>query len=168
LNYRHLCLAALATLAVQGCATPSVPQIAGDELLDGQAKTCTASTTDMTAASPSGTITMTNDGWCGVYVTDGSKPYQLALIGTRPAHGRVYTQPVNGRTRIEYTPYDRYTGSDEFSVLLRPVGNGPERTLQVAVTVTAGAAPAVAEPAAKPATKASVRRAPAKRTTPAR
>lgn len=158
MNHRHVALAALAALALQGCAAqPAAPTFAQDELLDGQAKTCTASTPDL-KASPAATITMTNDGWCGVYVTDVSnKPFALALIGTRPEHGRVYTQKVNSRTRVEYTPFARYTGADAFTLMLRPAGGGAEQPLQVAVTVTAGAAPAVAEEAPTPAKKTTTR-----------
>lgn len=169
MNHRHLAFAALAALAVQGCAVqPAAPTFAQDELLDGQSKTCTASTPDL-KASPAATIAMTNDGWCGVYVTDADKkPFQLALIGTRSEHGRVLVQKVNSRTRVEYTPFARYTGTDAFTVNLRPVGGGAEQVLQVAVTVTQGAAAAVAEPEEAPAKKATTKRRTTRRTTPAR
>ena len=169
MNHRYLAFAALAVLTVQGCAVqPAAPSVAQDELLDGQAKTCTASTPDL-KASPLATIAMTNDGWCGVYVTDANaKPFALALIGTRPQHGRVYTQKVNSRTRVEYTPFAGYTGADAFTVMLRPAGGGTEQTLQVAVTVTPGAAVAVTEPEATPAKTKPARRTTTRRTTPAR
>ena len=169
MNHRHLAIAALAVLTIQGCAVqPAAPTVAQDEFLDGQAKTCTASTPDL-KTSPAATIAMTNDGWCGVSVADASgKPFQLALIGTRPQHGRVYTQKVNSRTRVEYTPFAGYTGADAFTVMLRPAGGGTEQALQVAVTVTPGAAPAVTEPEKTPAKTTPTRRTTTRRTTPAR
>ncbi len=168
MNHRHLALAALATLAIQGCAVqPTAQQALEDERLENQAKTCTPSTPDL-KASPAATIAMTNDGWCGVSINDNGKPYALALIGTRATHGRVYTEAVNGRTRVEYTPNAGYTGADAFSVNLRPAGGGTDQPLQVAVTVTQGAgAPVVAEPEKAPAKKTTTRRT-TRRTTTAR
>ena len=172
MNYRHLSLAAFAALAVQSCAVQPVTQsVAQDEMLSGQSKTCTASTPDFkAAASAQATIAMTNDGWCGVSATDkDGRPFALALIGTRPTHGRVFTQAVAGRTRVEYTPYARYVGADTFSVALRPVGGGAEQTLQVAVNVSAGVVPTAAEPAQRTTTTPAKRRPAApRRTTPAR
>ena len=172
MNHRPLSLAAFAALVLQGCAAQpgSTQSAAQDEMLAGKSQTCTASTPDFKAgASVEATIAMTDDGWCGVSATDkDGKPFQLALIGTRPTHGRVFTQSVAGRTRVEYTPYARFTGADAFSVTLRPVG-GADQTLQVAVSVIAGAAPAVAEPAPRTATTPAKRRPVApRRTTPAR
>ena len=159
---RYLAFAALAALAVQGCAVqPTAQQIAVDEQLAGQAKTCTASTPDL-KASPAATIAMTNDGWCGVYVADGSRAFALGLIGTRATHGRVYTQTIGSRTRVEYTPNAGYTGADAFSVNLRPVGGGTEQPIQVAVTVTQGA---VAAPTAEPEKTTPTKKTPARRTT---
>lgn len=173
LNHSHLSLAAFAALVLQGCAVQpgSTQSAAQDEMLAGKSQTCTASIPDFKAgASAEATIAMTNDGWCGVSATDkDGKPFQLALIGTRPTHGRVFTQSVAGRTRVEYTPYARFSGADAFSVTMRPVGGGADQTLQVAVSVIAGAAPAVAEPAPRTATTPAKRRPVApRRTTPAR
>ncbi len=159
MNHRHLCLAALAAaLAVQGCTTgPLAPAAALDEQLEGQAKTCTASPPD---AANKSTIIMSNEGWCGVSIADGGKPFALGLIGERPAHGRVYVHAVNARTRVEYAPTVGYGGPDAFSVVLRPRSGGAETTLTVAVTVEGGS-PA---PAAAPARTTTPRAA----TTPAR
>ncbi len=169
MNHRHLAFAAIAALTVQGCAVqPTASQMAADEMLEGQAKTCTASTPDL-KASPAATITMTNDGWCGVYVADGSKPFALALIGTRPTHGQVYVRPVGSRTRVEYSPFGRYSGTDTFSVNLRSAGGGTDQPMQVAVTITPGVAPAVIEPETKPTRKPTpTRRTTTRRATPAR
>ena len=164
MNHRHLCLAALAAaLAVQGCAiSPQTAAMAQDEQLDGQAKTCTASAPDATNKA---TITMSNEGWCGVSINEGGHPYALGLIGERPAHGRVYVHAVNARTRVEYTPNPGYGGTDAFSVLLRPRAGGAETTLQVAVTVEGGAPAPAAAPtrttpnrAATPARRSTTRR----------
>ena len=163
MNHRHLCLAAFAAaLAVQGCANQSLTGAqALDEQLDGQAKTCTASTPD---AANKATIAMSNDGWCGVSIAENDRPFALGLIGERPTHGRVFVHAVNARTRVEYTPNPGYNGADAFSVMLRPRSGGAETTLQVAVTVTGGAAPAAAPPARTTTPRATTPR----RTTPAR
>lgn len=163
---RPLCLAALTVLLLQGCATTPGPVIAPDEILDGQAKTCTPSAPDFTTATTAdATIAMTNDGWCGVYATEkGGKEFALALLASRPAHGQIYVRGINGRSRVEYTPFARYVGADAFSVTLRPRTSGAaEATLKVAVNVTRGEGmPAEAAPIEKKTTTPA-RRAPRRR-----
>jgi len=164
LTFRPLCLVALAGLLLQGCATPATgPVIAADEILDGQAKTCTPSAPDFTSAiAADATIAMTNDGWCGVYATEkGGREFALALLANRPAHGQIYVRAINGRSRVEYTPFPRFVGADAFTVTLRPrTAGAAEATLKVAVNVTRGeGVPAEAAPAEKKSTPPA-RRAP--------
>lgn len=148
-----------AAIALAGCAAKKPPE---PEFVDLQtediAKTCTPGTVDLAAATPA-TITMTNDGWCGVSTTEkDGQPFELGLVKARPAHGRVYIRPVNKQTRVEYTPDPGYVGSDAFTVALRPrTPDTPDSTLRVDVSVTPGeqqpvaATPAPAPKPAKPA-----------------
>ncbi len=163
---KHLIAIAIAAVALQGCATQAPPaQIVGEDV-DGIAKTCTPSPVDFgKGTTASATIALTNDGWCAVRAVEADgKAFQLALVRARPEHGRVLIQPVNGRTRIEYTADNRYVGPDRFTVVLRSkTPNTPDSTLQVAVTVSMGESVAPV-PAAVPSTPT---RAPAART-PAR
>jgi len=167
-----------AAIALSGCAAkppPSEPAV--DLQNEGIAKTCTPSTVDPAAAAPA-TITMTNDGWCGVFVADkdgadkdragkGGQPFSLGLVKVRPAHGRVYIQPVNQKTRIEYTANTGYVGADEFTVALRSRTAGvPDTPLRVDVTVTPGEGQPTAAPPAAPARKpAAPAHAPTRRRT---
>lgn len=159
-----------AALVLSGCATQTPPatQAAVDLRQEGIAKTCTPSTVDLAAASPApATIAMSSDGWCGVFVADKGQPFQLGLVRARPAHGRVFIQPVNGQTRVEYTPNAGYAGADTFTVALRSRTAGTaEAMLRVNVTVAQGERPAVATPAAAPTTRTPAARPPAR--TPAR
>jgi len=159
-----------AAVALSGCATKPAPsEEAADPQNEGIARTCTPSKVDPAAATPA-TITMTNDGWCGVFVADksradkdgadksgadkGGQPFSLGLVKARPAHGRVYIQPVNQKTRIEYTANTGYVGADKFTVALRSRTAGvPDATLRVDVTVTPGEGQPSAAPAASPARK---------------
>ena len=145
-----LIAALAAAIALSGCATrPAPTEQAVDLQNDGIAKTCTPSMVDLAAATPA-TITMTNDGWCGVFAAEKDRqPFSLGLLTTRPAHGRVYIQPVNQQTRIEYTPNTGYVGSDSFAVALRSRAAGaPDTPLRVDVTVMPGMGQPVAAPAA--------------------
>ena len=149
MNKQLIALAACIA-ALQGCATPtSAPQVAGEDLNIGIAKSCTASKVDVSAANTaSATIAMTNDGWCAVRLTEkDGKPFQLGLVRARPDHGRVLIQKMGGETRLEYSAENRYVGTDRFTVALRSKTQGaPDTTIQVAVTVTMGEAAAVAPP----------------------
>ncbi len=167
MTLRPMYFAALTALLLEGCAVPaSLGGAAPDDLLDGQAKTCTPSKPDFTSATAAdATIEMTNDGWCGIYATEkAGTQFALGLIGTHPQHGSVYVRSINGRSRIEYTPVPRYVGADTFSVLLRPRAAGaPEATLKVAVAVSRGeGVPAEAAPAEKKSGNGPARR-PARR-----
>lgn len=157
-----------AAIALSGCAMKSAPtEQAVDLQNEGIAKTCTPSTVDPTAATPA-TITMTNDGWCGVFVAEkDQRPFSLGLVKARPAHGRVYIQPVNQQTRIEYTANAGYVGADTFTVDLRSrTAAASDTTLRVDVSVAAGEGQPVAAPPAKPAKKpAAPARTPAHRRT---
>ena len=108
-----------AVLALSGCATKAPPPAAAVDLQnEGIAKTCTPSAVDLAAAAPA-TITLTNDGWCGLVTAEkDGQPFKYGLVKTRPEHGRVYIRPVNGQTRVEYTANPDYVGSDRFAVAL--------------------------------------------------
>ena len=165
---RPVCLSLLAALAVQGCATPPVAVVADqtDPMNDGRAKTCTATP----VANGAGTITMTNDGWCSVALSDGGAPFTLGKLTTRPANGRIVVQKVGRESRIQYEPNERFTGSDQFTVALQPRAAGaPDVPVQVAVTVAAGEATTVSAPAIVAPPVATTKRRPAARpATPAR
>ena len=164
---KHLIAITAAALALQGCAAQLTPaQLAAEDYNEGIAKTCNASAADLSnAAAGTATIAMTNDGWCGVRVTEkDGQPFQLGLVKTRPEHGRVLIQRAGNQTRVEYTADNRYVGTDRFTVALRSrAGNAPDSMLQVAVTVAMGesTAPAPAPTPTRPTT-------PARRTTPAK
>lgn len=168
---RPVCLSLLAALAVQGCATkpPTAAENLSDPMNDGRSTTCTATP----VADGAGTITMSNDGWCSVALSDGGAPFVLGRVTARPANGRIVVQTVGRDTRVEYTPNERFTGSDRFTVALRPRTAGAvDVPVQVAVTVSPGvgtavSAPAVvAPPAATPARRPAARpAAPARRPT---
>ena len=171
LSYRLFAVAAVAVLALQGCAKPTSPAtVAGDTLDDGIAKSCTFSPVQpKSGATVDATITMTNDGWCAyrASVTSG-QAYELGLVKQRPAHGDLLIRKWNGETRLEYTPAASYVGADQFSAALRSTDGSPDAMVKVAVTVTRGeGVPAVAapEPSDEPAAKTTTtrRRAPAKK-----
>lgn len=168
-NLRPMCFTALTALLLQGCANTVLTGPAPDEILDGQAKTCTASKPDFTSATAAdATIAMTNDGWCGIYATEkAGTQFQLALIDTRAQHGSVYVRSINGRSRIEYTPAPRFVGADAFTLKLRPrATGGAEALLKVAVTVSRGeGVPAEAAPPEKKSAPTPARRAVRRRTT---
>lgn len=157
-----------AAVALSGCAAKPTPtEQAVDLQNDGIAKTCTPSKVDLAAATPA-TITMSNDGWCGVVTAEkDGQPFSLGLVKTRPAHGRVYIQAVNQQTRIEYTANAGYAGPDSFTVALRARTAGASDTpLRVDVTVLPGEGQPVAAPTAAPAKKpAAPARTPARRHT---
>jgi len=142
-----------AVVALAGCTVkpPAVEQVV-DLQNEGIAKTCTPSTVDLASGAPA-TIAMTNDGWCGVFAAEKDRqPFGLGLVKVRPAHGRVYIQPVNQQTRIEYTANDGYVGSDSFTVALRPhAASTPDSMLRVDVAVTPGERQPVVVPTAPPA-----------------
>ena len=149
-----------AALALSACANTKPPVLAAeDPRNDGIATTCTPTNPDMKTPGPyTGTITMANDGWCGVFAVErDGKPFSLGLVRNRPEHGRVFIQKVANATRVEYTPNAGYVGSDAFTVALRSNNAGVQDTpLQVAVTVTRGTG-ASTEPEAEPATPAKRR-----------
>ncbi len=154
-----------AAIALSGCAAKAPPAPPAVDLQnEGIAKTCTPSAVDLAAAAPA-TIAMTNDGWCGVVTAEkDGQPFKLGLVKTRPAHGRVYIQPVNGQTRVEYTANAGFVGSDNFTVaLVSRTANTSDTPLRVDVAVTQGEGQAVAPP--PPPTKKPATRAPARRRT---
>lgn len=152
-----------AVIALSGCAAKAPPAAQAVDLQnEGIAKTCTSSAVDLAAAAPA-TIAMTNDGWCSVVTAEKDRqPFKFGLVKSRPAHGRVYIQPVNGQTRVEYTANAGFVGSDSFTVaLVSHVTSTPDTPLRVDVAVTPGEGQAVAPPPAptkKPATRAPARR----------
>ena len=158
-----------AVLALSACA-PKPPVLqASDPRNDGIAKVCTPTNPDLSKPGPyAASIAMSNDGWCGVSAVDKSgKPFSLALVRTRPSHGRVFNQEVANVRRIEYTPDAGYTGADSFTVALRSNQAGAEDVpLAVSVTVAQGDGPAVAAPvtpAARPAAPSGNKPSTAKR-----
>ena len=142
-----------AAVALSGCATKPAPTVQAVDLQnEGIAKTCTPSIVDLATPAPA-TITMTNDGWCGVFATEkDGQAFKLGLLPIRSAHGRVFIQKVNDRTRIEYTPEAGYVGADTFTVALvsRTAGT-PDTRLRVDVAVAPGDRLAGITPAAVPA-----------------
>ena len=160
---KHLIAVAIAAIALQGCQIRPVQTTATAEDMDGIAKSCTASPVEFNGGTANATISLSNDGWCALRTTESDgRPFQLALVKTRPEHGRVLVQPINGKTRIEYTADPRYVGSDRFTVALRSrTANTPDSTLQVTVTVSQGEG---GTPVVTPASTA----APSSRTTPPR
>ncbi|GAC1340755.1 MAG: hypothetical protein NVSMB18_11460 [Acetobacteraceae bacterium] len=170
MSYR-LIAAAVAAIALQGCATkaPVAPAPTEDVNL-GISKTC--SFTPVEAApggSASSTIAMTNDGWCAVRLTErDGQPFQLGLLRQRPEHGHVLIQKMGGQTRLEYTANPGYAGADRFSAALRSRdATAPDTMMQVAVNVSMGEGTAVSPaPAPAPEKKAAPTRHRAR--TPAR
>ena len=160
MSYRLIAAAALAVLALQGCAQkPPQQAVAVDDLNEGIAKSCTFSPVQPTAGSTvEATITMSNDGWCAYRASEQKgQAYELGLVKERPEHGELQIRKWNGETRAEYYPTTGYTGADRFTVALRPTTGGADALVRVAVTVTPGqGVPAAAQaPAAeekKPAT----------------
>ena len=170
MTLRHTLFATLALPAlVAGCATPLQQQVARDEMLEGQSKTCTVSVPDFSASTTAqASIAMTNEGWCGVTATEkDGKNFKFGLIGTRPQHGQVYVRLINDRTRVEYTPVPRYVGADAFTVLLASKAGGGDSTLKIDVTVTRDPnEPAVAPEKTAPRGPARTPVRPARRTAP--
>ena len=153
MSYRLIAAAAVAVLALQGCAQkPPQPAVAVDDLNEGIAKSCTFTPVQPTAGTTvEATITMTNDGWCAYRASEKQgQAYELGLVKQRPEHGELQIRKWNGETRAEYYPTTGYTGADRFTVALRPTTGGGDSLVRVAVTVTQGqgvpaAAPAVEE-----------------------
>lgn len=152
--HKTLIAVAAAALALQGCAQQPTPaQVRAEEMSEGRATTCDASSLDVAAGgTANATISMTNDGWCAVHAAEkDGQPFQLGLVSARPAHGHLNIHPVSGRTRIQYMADERYVGPDTFTVALRSRTSGaPDTKVQVAVTVAAGPGQAAA-PASAPA-----------------
>ena len=143
---RYLLAVTSILLALQGCAKkPEVPAEAED--LSGMATTCDGPTLELAVgATTDAAISMSNDGWCSVHVTEkDGQPFLLGLVRTRPEHGRILIQRTFGKTRVEYTPNELYSGSDRFVVALRPREEGAaDATLNVSV---AASSPQAAKPA---------------------
>ena len=168
MSYR-LILAAVAVLALQACAPRPTPQtVEVDPLNEGIAKTCTYSPVQPTpGASVEANITMTNDGWCAFRASEKlGSAYLLGLVKQRPQHGELQIRKWNGESRVEYTANPGYTGSDRFTVALRPQGGGADATIVLTATVTRGEGVAAA-PAPEPEQPTTTRRTrrPAARTT---
>ncbi len=170
LSNRLFAVAALAVLALQGCAQPTPqPTVVIDAFDEGIAKTCTFTPVQpKPGATVDSTITMTNDGWCAYRASVKSgQAFELGLVKQRPMHGELLIRKWNGETRVEYTPAASYVGPDTFSAALRST-EGADAIVKVAVTVTRGeGVPVVAAPAAsnEPANTTNRRRAPVKKKT---
>lgn len=144
-----------AALAVSACNVTAPPVLsASDPRNDGIAKTCTPTNPDTSKPGPyTAGIAMTNDGWCGVFASDGGKPFLLGLVRQRPANGRLEINRVENSTRADYYPNAGFTGTDAFTVALRPSSGAADVPLAVTVNVAQGARAAVAPAAttARPA-----------------
>lgn len=143
LSYRPIATAALAVLGLAGCATPPAPPAPTEDVNVGIARSCTFTpVTPVPGGAANSTITMTNDGWCAVRVTErDGQPFLLGLVRQRPEHGRVLIEKLGGQSRLEYTADPGYVGQDRFSAALRSRnGATPDAAVEVAVTVNAGQA----------------------------
>ena len=151
--YRLIAVAAAAALALQGCAEkPAPPPGPTEDLNEGIAKTCTFSPAQPTpGGSVTATISMTNDGWCAYRVTERQgQPFLLGLVRQRPSNGELLIRKLGGETRVEYNPNPDFTGTDSFTVALRPQTQGAaDATVQITATVTQGAGVAAAPPPAE-------------------
>ena len=179
MSHRLTALAAVAAaIALQGCATTPPPPPPGEDLNLGIAKSCEFTPVQLAlGGTGNSTVTMSNDGWCAVRVTEpDGQPFALGLMPQRPEHGRVLIQRIGGQTRLEYTPNPGYVGADRFTAALRPRETGAQDSrLTVAINVSRGAsvAPAAETPAPAATTSTSrsttttrTTRTPARRTTP--
>ena len=162
LSHRLTALAAVAAVvALQGCATTPPPPPPGEDLNLGMAKSCEFTPVTLAlGGSGSSTITMSNDGWCAVRVTEpDGQPFALGLMSQRPEHGRVLIERIGGQTRLEYTPNPGYAGADRFTAALRPRETGVQDSrLQVAINVSRGAGVAPAAETTAPAATSSTSR----------
>ncbi len=170
MSHRLFAVAAVAVLALQGCAKPTQQQaVTTDTLNEGIAKTCTFTPVQPNAgATVESTVTMTNDGWCAFRASEKTgQAYVLGLVKQRPEHGAMLIRQWNGETRAEYTPTPSFVGTDSFTVAFRSSGETADALVKVAVTVTRGeGVSAVAAPAAdeeKPAATTTRRRSTAKK-----
>lgn len=132
---------AVALGALQACSEgptasrSTAPVYAAD--LKGQSKTCEASRPSLTAGQTvDATMKLSNDGWCGVTVSQSGKPFASGLLTTRPLHGKVLIHQVGDDTRIDFTPTPGFIGVDNFTVKLLPT----EPSVRIAVTVSGAAA----------------------------
>lgn len=151
--HTKLIATAAVAVALAGCAPKAPPPPPAVDLQnEGMAKTCTPSAVDLAAAAAA-TITLTNDGWCGLFTAEkDGQPFKYGLVKTRPEHGHVFIRPVNGQTRVEYTANPGYAGADRFAVALAShAENTPDVPLRVDVTVTPGEGQSAAPPAPAPA-----------------
>lgn len=164
---KHLIAIAAAAIVLQGCATPAPAPQATEDFNIGIAQACKFTASDFANGTATGTIEMTNDGWCAVRLKEkDGQPFQLGLLKARPQNGAVIIQKMGGETRLEYTANPRFVGADKFTVALRSrTPNAPDVTMAVTVTVMAGSTPVAAPaPAPAPAAPAPARTpAPAKR-----
>ena len=116
---------ALLVSLVAGCVQPPAisrqarnPVYASD--LQGKAASCTASTTTPEAGKTvTATITTGGQGWCGLTLANGDRPFAAGLVERRPEKGHVFIHTVGDDTRVDYTP-DATPVADSFSVRLLP------------------------------------------------
>jgi hypothetical protein len=133
LNWLVLAATGMALAACANNGPPSGPRIFASDLAGG-AKSCSAPTPALKdGGEAQSEMKVGNDGgWCGITVSDGSKPYAAGLLTGAPAHGKVLIHTVGDNTRIDYTPDRGYAGPDQFTVMLLPGG----AVLRVSVVVT--------------------------------
>jgi hypothetical protein len=126
-------LALVATALVLQACEQRPPAATGTRMfqadLVGAAKNCSVPEVAPAAGQEAPvTIKVGNDGgWCA----NSGKPFDAGLLVTEPAHGKVYIHSVGDKTRIDYTPNARFTGTDAFAVRLLPGG----AVLRASVTV---------------------------------
>ena len=137
---RHTTLfLAFATMGalLQACAPrasgPQTRLFASD--FQGVARTCaTPKPTPISGKTIEASMRVGSDnGWCGLTVNNGGRPFATELLTARPAHGKIYVHGVGNDTRIDYTPDYGYTGADSFTVQLLP----GDASVHVAVTAVA-------------------------------
>ena len=90
--------------------------------VDGQARNCSAGLTPFgglgaTYAAASGTLFMSNDGWCGLVVptVNGAYVPEVSLT-TPPAHGTVQMEKRPDGVGVAYRPAAGFAGVDRFEV----------------------------------------------------
>lgn len=167
--YRLLAVA-VAVIALEGCATPPPPPPAPVEDLNvGMSNPCTFTPVQPVAGnSVNASISMANNGWCAVRVTEADhKPFLLGLVRQRPEHGELQIRNLGGETRLEYNPHPGFAGADTFLVALRSSNpSSADALVNVAVQVSPGpgiagmAPPEEVQPAstrARPTTRSRTR-----------
>ena len=131
-----------AAAALAGCAKPPAPVAeAPTPLPPHQGSPAALCTVAPFHVADGGTATVSmvisNDGgYCAASLTAGNgRPFDAALVHSKPLHGDNMVQRYNGKTSVEYTAKQGYVGRDSFPVQLILKGQTGYTTLQVDVDV---------------------------------